>query len=62
MAVVGPPKQKTFVKVFHVNTEDLENELNEWIRAIEKYHEIIDIEISSSQDKTVAIVLYRERY
>ncbi len=54
------PRQKAFVKVFAVNTEDLEKELNEWIKGKEKYHEIIDIELSSSQDKSVALVLYRE--
>lgn len=55
------PRQKTFVKVFDVNTENLEKELNEWIKGMEKYHEIIDIELSSSQDKSVALVLYQEK-
>lgn len=60
MAVSSGKKEKYSVKVFNVNTEDLEKELNNWLDTIGKYHVIKDIVLSSSQTKSVALVLYRE--
>lgn len=56
----GNRKQKLFVKVFYVNPEDLEEELNDWLNIKGKYYEVIDIELSSSQSKSVLLILYRE--
>jgi hypothetical protein len=53
--------QKTFVEVFHVNIEDLQSKLDEWIKEKEKEDfEIDDIKLSSDcQSKAVALVIYR---
>lgn len=56
----GKAKYKYSVKVFHVNTENLEKELNDWLDALGRYHEVIDIKLSSSQAESIAVVLYRE--
>lgn len=56
----GKTKCKYSVKVFHVNTENLEKELNDSLNTLSKYQEIIDIDLSSSPTETVAVVLYRE--
>lgn len=57
---VSTGKKKYSVKVLNVNTEDLEKEFNNWLDALGKCHEIIDIELSSSQTKSVVLILYRE--
>ena len=56
----GKAKYKYSVKVFHVNTENLEKELNDRLNTFGKYPEIINIDLSSSPTETVAVVLYRE--
>jgi len=57
---LGKTKYKYSVKVFHVNTKNLEKELNDCLNTLGKYQEIIDVDLSSSPTDTVAVVLYRE--
>lgn len=60
MAVSKGKKEKYSVKVFYVNTEDLEKELNDWLDTLDKYHELIDVKLSSCQNKSVAMAIIRE--
>lgn len=58
--------QTTFVKEFFVNSEDVEKELNQWLKDNEENYEIVDIKISSCyfrdcQTKTIVLILYREK-
>lgn len=57
---LGKTKYKYSVKVLHVNTKNLEKELNDCLNTLGKYQEIIDVDLSSSPTDTVAVVLYRE--
>ena len=56
----GKAKYKYSVKVFLVNTKNLEKDLNDCLNNFGKYQEIINIDLSSSPTETVAVVLYRE--
>lgn len=50
--------QKSFVKVFHVNYEDMEKELNDWVKNNEEKYEIVDINFSiDCQDRVVVMVV-----
>ena len=50
--------QKTFVKVFHVNIENLEKELNDWIKSNEEKYEIVDINLlGDGQNEVIAIAV-----
>lgn len=39
--------QETFVKLFHFSIEDMEKELNDWIKNNEEKNEIVDIKFTS---------------
>ena len=57
--------QATFVKELYVNSEDVETELNQWLKDNEENFEIMDIKISSCyfrdcQTKTIVLIFYRE--
>ena len=52
--------QKTFVKAFHVNAEDMEKEINDWIKSNEETCEIVDIKLlNDCQSKAIVLVICR---
>ena len=56
--------QTTFVKEIYVKSEDVEKELNQWLKDNEDNCEIKDIKISScyfkeNQTKTIVLIFYR---
>jgi 5'(3')-deoxyribonucleotidase len=58
--------QTTFVKEIYVNSEDVEEELNQWLRLNEEEYEIVDIKVSSChyrdlQTKTIVLIFYRKK-
>ena len=58
--------QTTFVKEIYVNSEDVEKELNQWLKFNEEEYEIVDIKVSSChfrdlQTKTIVLIFYREK-
>ncbi len=58
--------QTTFVKEIYVNSEDLEKELNQWLKDNEDNYNIMDIKISSCyfrncQTKSVVVILYKKK-
>ena len=58
--------QTTFVKEIYVNSEDVEEELNQWLRLNEEEYEIVDIKVSSChyrnmQTKTLVLIFYRHK-
>lgn len=58
--------QTTFVKEIYVNSEDVEEELNKWLRLNEEENEIVDIKVSSChyrdlQTKTIVLIFYRKK-
>lgn len=57
-------QQATFVKVFYVNSEDLEKEINKWLADNEDSCEIKEIKQSScyfdkSQTKAIVTIFYK---
>lgn len=59
-------RQTTFVKEICVNSEDVEEELNQWLRLNEEEFEILDIKVSSChyrnlQTKTIVLIFYRKK-
>ena len=72
MAVLGKKPvsvsryQTTFVKEIYVNSEDVEKELNRWLKDNEDDYEIVDIKVSSChfrdlQTKTIVLIFYRKK-
>ena len=64
--VSASPYQTTFVKEIYVNSEDVEEELNQWLRLNEEEYEIVDIKVSSChyrdmQPKTLVLIFYRHK-
>jgi len=60
------PYQTTFVKEIYVNSEDVEEELNQWLSLNEEDYEIVDIKVSSChfrdlQTKTIVLIFYRKK-
>lgn len=58
--------QTTFVKEIYVNSEDVEKELNQWLKDNETDCEITDIKVSSCyfrnlQTKTIVLVFYKKK-
>ena len=58
--------QTTFVKEIYVNSEEVENELNQWLKDNEEDYEILDIKVSSChfrdlQTKTIVLIFYRKK-
>lgn len=60
MSVKHGKTPKTLVKVFHLNVEDIERELNKWIKENEDAAEIVDIKLSfDNQNKVIIMVICR---
>ena len=63
---LNPDKyRKTFAKVFYVNSDNIEDKLNEWLSENEQEFEIVDIKLSSCyfrdcQTKTIVLILYKK--
>ena len=58
--------QVTFAKVLYVNSEDLQEELNNWLAENENVCEVKDIKLSSCyfrdcQTKSVVVILYKKK-
>lgn len=60
MAIRHGKTQKTFVKVFRLNIEEMEGELNKWIKENEDAAEIVDIKLLyDNQNKVVVMAICR---
>ena len=58
MAIKHGKTQKTFVKVFHLNIEEVENVLNKWIKENEDAVEIVDAKLSlDNQNKAIVMAI-----
>ena len=49
--------QKTFVKVFHVNIENMEKELNDWVKHNEDECEVVDIKFASDCQANAVVMV-----
>lgn len=62
MSVSHGKKEKVYVKVFHCNVSDVENEVNEWLCNNEGVATIINIELSiDNQSKAVVMIIYHKQ-
>ena len=60
----SPQKQKNLVKVFYENSEEIQVEVNKWLKENENDCEIVDIKLSSCQfrdcqTKTIVLIHYK---